>query len=423
MNVTNNEIWGNDMLSISKMRNDIANNFYFPLVFIGIIQMFVTSEIFSIIGFIYLVILIFKDHLIIRKGYTNGVHILLIIFFFGLLLGIGNIGNRAYLRDIYYYLNPMIYIYMGIYLGNDKDGFVKVLNSVVAVSVIVSLICLINMIMGILRGLSIISTRSFFDIAIWGNVFSILILLIRSNQKTFNNKSSVFLLIFLLIICFLGISRTVLIQLIVTILIVVFHSQKSLRNLIKLIGILMIIVAAIIVLVQIAPNNIINSFLSKSLNSFNEISANNYWSQTEIQENWRGYEMNCAQEQFLSEGIIGQLFGHGFGTGVYVGEYAKLVHQSGNYIYVLHNGFFCILVKLGIIGLLLYIFFYISIIWKSFKNFRIRKNQNEVLIIGTIMCLIVYTYLVKGIFSDFVQFNALLIIGGWMGWHNSPDCL
>ena len=91
-----------------------------------------------------------------------------------------------------------------------------------------------------------------------------------------------------------------------------------------------------------------------------------------------------------------------------------LVHQTGEYIYIIHNGFYNILIKEGIVGLLIYILFYLEIIIYSFKSYMITKNKKDLLIVGITLCLIVYTYLVKGIFADFQQINALLVIGGWL---------
>ena len=388
-----------------------------PIVIVGILQLFVTNEVFILIEIFYLSYLFVLNRGKIKLGINMPLIIMVLILLIGSLSGIENLGTRNYIRDLFYFINPLTAIFLGIYSSKDEKSYGKLLNSLVCVSIITVFYDLAIMSTVLIKGFQIDGLRTYFDRTMWGNVFSIGILLLSKNKFKYKR-----LIVFILIVSIvLGLSRTLWIETIIMILIITLFSKKYISSIIKS---LKYIITSLLVfyLVSYSLNVDYSIVLNKISNSFNEVSYDNdIWSSSDIQANWRGYEIKQAREQFIENDFVEKMFGEGFGNGIYVGKYASLVHQSGNYIYVIHNGFYDILIKAGIIGFILYVILFVSLCFYSIKIYKVTKSKLDILVLGTSLCLIVYTYLVKGIFSDYQQFNALLLIGGWLRYRRNSE--
>ena len=107
--------------------------------------------------------------------------------------------------------------------------------------------------------------------------------------------------------------------------------------------------------------NVWTSFIDKIMNSVTEISASNSWSDYNIVNNWRGFEVYSAKKVFSQYSIFAQVFGKGFGSTVDVGGYAYLVTSEAALPY-LHNGYYTTLIKGGICGMVLTIGYYLTMI-------------------------------------------------------------
>lgn len=395
--------------------NKNNESFYILLIIFGCLQQLISSELLTLIGIVYFIFLVIQSKIRIKLGWSKPIIILLLIFLIGSFVGLKNFYSRNYLRDIYYCINPIIILFIGMNLSNNKTENNKLLNSVVAISVLSSLFSSILATVSILEGNNFFNLRKFFEYVMWGNVISIGILITKISEKNGKkDKAQIISLVFLIIVSILGMSRTVWVEIAILLLILFLSSKKKAKFFLKYFKIFFILsVVSFFVIVNI-PSKTKTILINKILNSFNEVNYNNHWTSTKIQKNWRGYEISQAKVQFNKGTLLQKIIGYGFGKGIYVGRYSMLVHQTGEYIYIIHNGFYNILIKEGIVGLLIYILFYLEIIIYSFKSYMITKNKKDLLIVGITLCLIVYTYLVKGIFADFQQINALLVIGGWL---------
>jgi hypothetical protein len=150
------------------------------------------------------------------------------------------------------------------------------------------------------------------------------------------------------------------------------------------------------------------------LRSFTEISSNNDWSNTtNIVYNWRGFEINCAKIIFLMGNITEKIVGYGFGKGIYVGEYAYLVMPgSDGSIPVLHNGYYTMLIKNGIVGVILYLLFYFVNIKTAIVSIKNKLNIYESRVsIGILLSLMVTTYFVTGIVSKYSDVVMCILFG------------
>ena len=170
---------------------------------------------------------------------------------------------------------------------------------------------------------------------------------------------------------------------------------------------------------RILPNDIRAQFIDKLQYSFEEVDSNGEYDSTEEAMNhWRAYEMECASKQWMESNVAVQLLGAGFG------EYIKIQYIPHNFtgnmvvdngIALLHNSYYSILVKGGLLGIAAILWLYISNATLIFR----KKYRREAYIVSA-MCAItvammIYTYVVTGIFSQTVKFVWPFMIGWFNG--------
>ncbi|MTI30973.1 hypothetical protein [Xanthovirga aplysinae] len=81
-----------------------------------------------------------------------------------------------------------------------------------------------------------------------------------------------------------------------------------------------------------------------------------YKTQSEINQNWRGYEAGRAILGLKEKGFLSILFGNGFGALIDLGLEMSLGGEMHQYIPILHNGYIYLMFKTGLLGLLFYVF-------------------------------------------------------------------
>ncbi|MEJ2437362.1 MAG: hypothetical protein P8Y35_05085 [Sulfurovaceae bacterium] len=117
---------------------------------------------------------------------------------------------------------------------------------------------------------------------------------------------------------------------------------------------------------------------------------------------WRGYETYHCYLAFKNDGGIKQkIFGYGFGKSANLGFEMKLAGNLFRKISVFHNGYMNILLKTGILGLLLYLLYWLLIIMSNHKF--LLYGDNEQLIIGSLLIATAFSLLFM-----------TLVFGGWL---------
>ena len=154
--------------------------------------------------------------------------------------------------------------------------------------------------------------------------------------------------------------------------------------------------------------NVWTSFIDKIMNSVTEISASNSWSDYNIVNNWRGFEVYSAKKVFSQYSIFAQVFGKGFGSTVDVGGYAYLVTSEAALPY-LHNGYYTTLIKGGICGMVLTIGYYLAMIHHYMKLNILRYEKR--LCIGMVASMAVSMAVIHGFFWGGAQFVVFCILG------------
>ncbi len=115
----------------------------------------------------------------------------------------------------------------------------------------------------------------------------------------------------------------------------------------------------VLILLSVFLPDVTSYFIYKILRSLQEIGYSDRWTSTAITSNWRGYEIYCEQQHFLRSSLLHQLFGDGYGATLNVGRYAALV-TSEEALPFLHNGYYTALLKTGVFGVALNVFYYLS---------------------------------------------------------------
>ena len=404
--------------------------YYLPIIIFMLIQNFISNELFFIIGLIYVCYNIFLNNKMkIFKPFKE-YSILIIFLIWGFILGLINIvlgdtNKNDFFRDIFYFVNPLVYIYIGAMYAKNNVDIYKIFNSFIISGTILSLLSFVNIL------LNISSLNMAFTVQAWRDisgdgimVASIAMAIIFSKtipkEERMSKKVIIVATIIMLLQFLITLSRTNIMILIIMYTIFILNDKdykKVLKNILittSFIGILLFS------FYKILPSSISQNFLNKILDSSKEISAKHKWDTlAEIQGNWRGYETYCAKEEWKKSDGINQIIGNGFGKRIYVGTYAfdllKQVDYSGNKadsIPVLHNGYFTMLIKLGVLGMMLYVIFYLLIINKAVKN--IKKYPNNIygktlLSIGII--LLIMTYFLNGLYKDYCFYPIIILLG------------
>ncbi|ELS0455872.1 hypothetical protein R4Y71_002802, partial [Enterococcus faecalis] len=149
-----------------------------------------------------------------------------------------------------------------------------------------------------------------------------------------------------------------------------------------------------------STNGLLNEYINKIVTSFVEMSKDEDWSnKMNIVANWRGYETFSALNEFHRLNSLTKIIGNGFGAEIEVGYFAELVGGTGTTIPVLHNGYLSLLIKVGISGLLAYLFFLLSNIYYYVRLVVYQKNAYYKLILSSFLAILVFTYFSTGIFQ------------------------
>lgn len=156
------------------------------------------------------------------------------------------------------------------------------------------------------------------------------------------------------------------------------------------------ILGLVVLYMCVAYPQIVEQFIIKFASSKKEISSNtSSWTSGLITNNWRGYEIYCAKKKFEGGSIFTKIIGWGYGTFIDAFGYEKLVTTEKGLPY-LHNGYYTVLIKSGIIGIFNMIVFYASSILTVLRKKISVENKN--LFFGMIVSMIVSSWFIGGIY-------------------------
>ena len=418
----------------------ISEKIYIPVLFFLLVQMFISNELFWALGMVCALYFLFHDRFRLVLPFKE-YRMLFVFMVWGIFLGLFIIGRldtslRDYLRDIFYYSTPIIYIYLGACYARKQIKTSRILNSFIVSSAMISVIYLIRIIQ---QGAVFLANS---DIHGWrlisgGGTIVIGVSLAIHLSDIIEPEDR--LPRFWSITCFLisglffvlSLSRTNLLIVMIMSFVLFLKRKNSKKTAKRFLLIIVAVFAFVILTVVLLPEGFVKGYSTKILNSFTEIKTTNEWNDVTIQSNWRGYENYCALEQWKDASLFVQIMGSGFGRRIYVGDYAfRYLSQRysdgspASSIAVLHNGYATHLIKLGLLGVIMYVVFYLCMIKKAWALSSRTKTMEARLLLAVSLTLVFQTYFLNGLFRDYCYYPFILLLGyaGYKAVRMQDEC-
>ncbi len=396
-----------------------------PVVILIFIQFFgwvTAKQAFILYIFLIVGIIGFMKKIIFPK--IGGIKFYLFFIMFSSIIGLILYETRNVFRDLYYVLPAVALMILGYYLNIIQAEKVSLLKTMVFCGTIIALDSIFNC----LRNISILTSfeemRGNFDVGVYHVLCSFVIIFaalftdigIKMFKKWINYLCFALMLI-QLVLC---LSRSVWVGAILGCVVVLLLEQYLQPNVVnaakKIATLLAILILGAILFFSIAPESVVDEFLDKFDKTTEELDSQQEFSSIgETMNNWRGYENQCAKRQWQKATVAEEIFGQGMGSGIYL-EYVPYTWKAmveDNKIPLLHNGYYTILIKGGVIGIGALIWLMLGNVFLGFKLLKKRQDIKGELIIMIALEIIylVLTAVVRGAVTQNINIVWTLLIG------------
>lgn len=383
----------------------------------------VSEEVLFFVYILLIILLIgFAKKIIIPQ--LPGVLLYAIVIFYTTIVGFTLYNARNVERDFFYVVPTVIVIVLGYYANCAFDKR----KSIVKTLAICAVINFIYVMILLARDISVLTdfqeTRKVFNIGAFevGIISIVLLSVILDKEKTiFGKKIDVAIFAMTMVQIVMSLSRSVWVEfgvglIALTILKIAFNKNRK-GLFVKIIGVTAAAVIGVMVLFTYAPEEVTEIYTNKIENTAEEMSTETEINSTsEAMSNWRSYENKSAISQWKKSNAIIQVFGEGLGRGVYL-KYVPDTWtdlDSDRTIPILHNAYYTILPKGGIVGVIALLWFVFAGAYVGIKALREGKGDPTELIILVSMSLImiIEAYAVRGP----VNHSTCLVWGLLSGW-------
>lgn len=354
----------------------------------------------------------------IQRSYLKLVWPLVGVLIIGLIGVFGHESNHI-LRDIAFALTPIALIFLGYWMAGNRGTWPLILKVMVIFGFVLAAIHLTTFVLNpALLSAESMEIRTKVGAGSGGLVVLSFILGLFQKHFGINGLFSRllprFIVMPVLLASFaLSYSRTELIVAIILSLSLLGWVSRVNSRLVLAIA---VIVGGFVALVVVTPANEEGTFRSKIVRSATEVKVSDYRDMSDINNNWRGFEAYKAVATFLSGDAQQQVLGQGFGAMVDLGFYMPLGGEGDvefRYIPLLHNGYVYILTKAGLLGLVCYAFFYISVIRYAVRYSHAINSEQKLLarlLLGCVLSLILVMYVVGGM-AEMHSSELVLLLG------------
>lgn len=382
------------------------------IVFVATIHPLVDHVIYSAILLFLFAILITKNRWKLPHASMTLIAPLSLILLLGLLNGVLKYPAADFLKDVYLHGRPIIVILFAVALGGGaKLGGNEYIKYLVMSGLISSFIHFVEIISipGFIN-MSVQELRVHTNLSSWIEVLALGVILFAKGKVSeiggWLQKYRMIFIVVLLISIFMYGSRSMLLNFL---LIFVFlnHNLLTGRNF------LYFLVACFLVAGFLLSPNVKNSessigrFYEKLEKSKDELFATGELTKAEINTQWRGYEAREAIEQTVASGYYAIFMGSGYGSLLDLGMYQKLGDEDFRYIPKIHNGFVQLFFKVGIVGVVIYVYFLYSLSAAISRVndpvvVRICRSQVAALFLSTFTISGVYNYITVDLVVIFI---------------------
>jgi len=389
--------------------NVLKKEIDFGLLFIILLSIFgLPPEVFFVISFVYYIFLLLKNHGKTYIPIIPGIRIYVCIILIAIVIGMMVHPIRNVLRDAYYVLPTMLWVFIGYHLKKrEKNNRYNIFKTLYIYGGCVSLVCMARFLFDFTLDFSEIKTIFTTNVYEIGFILPIFIMeVLLTKRVVFSKLIDCFLIIVMTIQIILSLGRIAILQPIIALLVFSFilarYNSEQRKVFRKLMVLLLMFVVIFTFIFSILPSDITDIFADKLSYTLDEVdSTKNINSVSEAMSNWRGYEIQLAWEQWKESNIWKQIFGAGMGKSFYI-EYVPTTWQSfviNNEIPLLHNGFFTLLPKIGFLGMSVFVYIFLGCIYKGWKYIRdpfVNKDGSCTFLVGIMIASIATTYVACG---------------------------
>lgn len=334
-------------------------------------------------------------------------------------------------RDLFYILPTIFLVILGYYLFSAyrKKSIVKTIVAYGLISSIYSFILFLTKI-GEIAELQ--DLRDVFNIEIYEICLIFLVLVVyifNPEECVFGKKIDVVIMIVFLANIILSMSRSVWVEIIVgfpiIIIINLFSNARRASTYVKTFIVIFVAAVGVAILYTYAPANILEDYTVKVENTSDELNEKQEFNSIEdAMGNWRAYENQSAIKQWESGSPVTQIFGAGLGKGIYIKyvPYSWSELDEEQTIPLLHNGYYTMLAKGGVVGVAILIFFLLYPAIVGLKSLRRKGYNNEAVILITISIVFaVQTYVTRGPIVQHPNITWGVLVGWMCGQIKSED--
>lgn len=414
-----------DMVNANALANDrrftvsrktLAAGFLFVVIFTPVM---LPAEAISGLLFIFTVFYLFASELKFPRRLLYLIAPMLLFILLGLL---GSFQNSPYVvvKDVWYAGKSVLALMAGYMLMSevrDLRGLIKIFLIAATLSALLHLSRFVlnpSLLSESVNNLREGAGKGFFISVL---AVSLIAACRHFRLEVFRRPAVMWLILALSLVSLaMSFSRTFWISL--AIMLISVYGLLTLRNMKRFIVLLAFLAVAAGAVVtapeaeQTGPNATLRGKMAYSLK---EVMVSNYKNMADINQNWRGYESFRAVTTYLNGSSAQYVTGRGFGTLVDLGIYIKLGgDEKFRYIPTLHNGYMYILVKTGIIGLIMYIYFLLKFMLHGRAGEKTQDNDLRFagrLVVALTLALLVTTMVIAGFFNKITLHPMLVLLG------------
>lgn len=380
--------------------------------YMGITQGFVVS-----IGFIF--VYLFSQRFVINKPRGYYILPLIGIIILGIMMAIlyGRIGEKLFIRELLFYLSPIIYIEYG-YIFVKKYQIESVYKALVYSGVISSLVHFLLVIPNIMS-MSAGQMRISFGFWSYSSAIALFVVLFDSNY-ILSRRKKMLLILMLTASLALYFSRTGIVCLLIGLFVFSINNQKKI-NIIKIVKVLVISVVVGYCIISILPNSQAEWMLNKFINIFEETSTSliQNWNYETATQHSRGYEKYSAIQLFIDSNYIDRLFGLGFGSVIPIDISLRIGGEFYSELPTIHNMYYNALIKTGLIGLAFLIYYLAKTLYISWCYISSNPFLGKVILMITIW-IILEGWVTPGIFIMYSSYILCFCLGCFYGERDIP---
>lgn len=151
----------------------------------------------------------------------------------------------------------------------------------------------------------------------------------------------------------------------------------------------------------------------KMRRSLDEVLLTDGFDPTQMLLNWRGFEAFNAQLMFDQASLGRKIFGHGLGATVDLGTSVDIGgDEPFRYLPILHNGYYNVLIKYGLLGIAIYVFAVVRLAFMGFATTG-RGLLEDRILRGLVIIILMSTAVITGLYNKTVL-HSTAVVTAWL---------